>query len=193
MCARKAVNHRCLPDQLHITIYKVLTSILTLSFFLILGVDAVSEDVDRKLSFDLPFDWEVFEDRDVTDKHRSISLVTSRGSLVGVEVFELTSVERGADINAYLKRYVASALRSDELRARGNIDFGERKRVGQLGRFVHITTQQPSDLNFLIEVYQLERKAQRVLVVFNTPLSDVDSLQSDFDTFLKSLYIHMVL
>ena len=92
----------------------------------------------------------MFEDRDVTDKYRSISLVTSRGSLVGVEVFELTSVERSADINAYLKRYVASALPSDELKARSNIDFGERKRVGQLGTFVHITTQHPSDLNFLI-------------------------------------------
>lgn len=64
-------------------------------------------------------------------------------------MFELTSDERGTDINTYMKRYVASALPSDELRARVNTDFGERKRVGKLGRFVHIATQQPSDLNFL--------------------------------------------
>ena len=139
------------------------------------------------LVLDLPENWEVFEDVELNDQHRSVNLVTSRGSMVGLEILRLQSGELGVDINAYLKRYVSSAVPNDAIREKASFDFGERVRSGVTGKFVHVSTPKPTDTHFMIEVYQLVNNENSTFVVFNTPDSEVESLQNDFDRFLSAV------
>ncbi len=139
------------------------------------------------VGFDLPKDWEVFEDITLNDQHRSINLVTSRGSMVGLDLLSFGEQDQRPDMNAYVKRYVSSALPTEELRASASIDFGVQTRIGHEGTFVHIATTTPIKSEFLIEIYQLANTAGSTFVVFNTPDSELDILQQDFNQFLASI------
>jgi hypothetical protein len=139
--------------------------------------------------FDMPEGWEVFEDIHFNDQHRTINLITSKGSLVGVDVLTLKPGDEGVDINTFLKRSVASSLPTDELKQSASIDFGECSRGGYQCKFVHITTPEPTPASFVLEIYQLATSTGSAFVVFNTPTSDMSPMQQEFDRFLGSISI----
>jgi hypothetical protein len=139
--------------------------------------------------FDMPEGWEVFEDIHFNDQHRTINLITSIGSLVGVDVLILNPDDKGVDINAYLKRSVASALPTQELQDSASIDFGECSRLGYQCKFVHIRTPEPTPSSFVLEIYQLSTSTGSAFVKFNTPASDMSAMQQEFDRFLGSISI----
>jgi hypothetical protein len=169
--------------------FKVLGISLVLAALVACSSDGLTRYSKQGVAFDMPEGWEVFEDININDQHRSINLITSRGSMVGVDVLSLKAGEDGVDINTYLKRYVSSALPTEELKASASIDFGTRTRAGHEGKFVHISTPEPTASEFLIETYQLTTATGSTFVVFNTPDSEVELLQQDFDRFLGSVSI----
>lgn len=139
------------------------------------------------ISFNLPPEWAVIEDYSINESHRSISLITREGSIAGIELLYNSANTLDFDINTYLKRSAAAALPTEELKASAKIDFGERQRYGVLGKFIHIST--PNNPQVIIEVYQITTESKNLFVVFNTPDSVVESLQTDFDRFIESVSI----
>ena len=174
--------------------HKLLIQILFISAIICVSACDGNDDGQTNYSkngveFVIPKDWEILEDTNINGAHRTINLITSHGSLVGIDTLNLSGSYARIDINTLLKRHVASALPTEALKANANFDFGEQTRAGHKGMFVHVATSAPIASSFLIEAYQLPTDTGSTFVVYSTPDPEVDLLQNDFDCFLQSISI----
>ncbi len=189
MSSHQSQPHTKVLSMAQVSWLKALGVNLVLAALIACSGDALSRYSKQGVAFDLPEGWEVFEDININDQHRTINLITSRGSMVGVDVLSFKDDEEGVDINTYLKRSVTSSLPSEELQNSAKIDFGECSRSGYQCKFVHITTPEPTPSSFLLEIYQFATSKGSAFVVFNTPASELVEMRQEFDRFLGSLSI----
>ena len=158
---------------------------LALSLSLIGCVES-STETTKELNFSLPEGWQVFEDIHVNEQHRKINIATSQGSIVGLELLIGDNATQ-FDSNTYLKRYMDSALPTEEIKASAVIDLGEIEREGQHGYFANVTVPSPANVEFVIDLYQYAGHRKTLFVVLNTPPDVLEELQPEIDYFIRSI------
>lgn len=144
------------------------------------------QSTNDPFDYHLPTGWEVFEDDKINEQHRKINLVTQSGSIVTIEILsgpEMNSINS----NEYLKKYIASALPTEEIRTNAVIDFGEVTRSDKSGYFAKVTVPSPNQAAFTLELYQFQNENMNVFLMFNTPTELQIQLQADIDNFIKSI------
>lgn len=138
------------------------------------------------LSFDLPKNWEVFEDHQGAAHYRSVSIATHVGSIVTFDIYKNTDASIPANIRSYLGKYVELAL-PEELGEEAQIDYGEVYQSGAEGMFVKIFIPDPHNIHFLIETYLKQARDRTAYITFNTPADLVSETQPHIDKFLKGI------
>jgi hypothetical protein len=151
-------------------------------------VSCAKQSANDPIDYLLPAGWEVFEEVKINEQHRKINIVTQIGSILTIEILS-GPVMNSIDSNEYLKKYIASALPTEEIRSNAVIDFGEVKRSDKSGYFAKVTVPSPNQASFTLELYQYQSEKINVFLMFNTPTEQQLQLQPDIDNFIKSIKI----
>lgn len=156
----------------------------------LLILNACSPDVSKsgELHYLLPEGWSVAEDRQVTEVHRKISIITPSGNFAELEVLSGNAVQ-ALDIRDYMRRYIESTFTADELRENTEFEFGDVARAGQQGYFFNVIAPAKETVRFVLEFYQFATAGLNVFVVLTTDPGLPPGNQKVFDQFLSSVQI----
>lgn len=138
------------------------------------------------LSYILPESWSIAEDRQLTEQHRKIAIMTSSGDFAEMELLQGDQVF-DVDSRDYMTRYIKAAFPTGELQEKTAFEFGDVSRAGKNGYFINVSAPGKTLVEFTIEFYQFSSEKYNLFVVFTIDPNLIADKQLKFDQFLNSI------
>ncbi|RCU45696.1 hypothetical protein DU002_14650 [Corallincola holothuriorum] len=132
----------------------------------------------------LPKDWVVLQDYFPEATQRLITISTSIGSSVSIDIFD-TRASR-PNLELFLQQHMSDAIPTSD-RDSVKISYGEVTRQQGRGYFVEVRLDDEFNTAFYIEIVEMMYENHQSYVTLHTPMESKDKVLVEFNQFIENI------